>query len=65
MKNVFIMKQFQFSIKQILSFFSLSQFNVDSIQFNNRVDAAKFMNYEQTEFSYKAETNSVIQFDSV
>ncbi len=65
MKNVFIMKQFKFSIKQLLSLFSLSQFNVDSIQFNNRVDAEKFMNYEQTEFSYKAETNSVIQFDSV
>ncbi len=59
------MKQFQFSIKQLLSLFSLSRFNVDSIQFNNRVDAAKFMNYEQIEFSYKAETNSVIQFNWV
>ncbi len=53
------MKQGQFSHKQLYRR-QWSQFSVDSVQFNNSVDVAKFMNYEQIQFSYKAEDNSEI-----
>ncbi len=47
------MKQVQFSDKKtVVWLFGLSQFNFDSIQFNNSVNVAKFMNYEQIGLIY-------------
>ncbi len=50
----------------VVSLFNLSVFNVDFIQFNDSVNAAKLVNYKQILFSYDStEDNSVfIQLNS-
>lgn len=51
------------TLKTAVLLFSSSQFNVDSIQFNNSFNVAKF-NYEQIRFSIKLKT-MVSTFSSI